>query len=152
MIKARIRWCSCRVENILTLGRLLRLWFCFLLHSILFFISQTSYRTYKIISSYELARPIMGTIFLVIIIVYLFTSSDKPIHRDLELLTSTSYTSGFDPQGVPAEKPRNLLTTHHHRSVGLLGLLLQCENIYLGPQMVHWTFAFTHTHHGKIIF
>ena len=66
MIKARIRWCSCRVENILTLGKLLRLWFCFLLHSILFLISQTSYRTYKIISSYELARPIMGTIFLVI--------------------------------------------------------------------------------------
>ena len=35
------------------------------LYSILFLISQTSYRTYKIISSYELARPIMGTIFLV---------------------------------------------------------------------------------------
>ena len=33
----------------------LSLWFCFLLHSILLFISQTSYRTYKIISSYELA-------------------------------------------------------------------------------------------------
>ena len=65
MIKARIRWCNCRVENILTLGKLLSLWFCFLLHSILFLISQTSYRTYKIISSYELARPIMGTIFLV---------------------------------------------------------------------------------------
>ena len=63
MIKARIRWCSCRVENILTLGKLLSLWFCFLLHSILFFISQTSYRTYKIISSYELARPVMGTTF-----------------------------------------------------------------------------------------
>ena len=46
-------------------GKLLSLWFCFLLHSILFWISQTSYRTYKIISSYELARPIMGTIFLV---------------------------------------------------------------------------------------
>ena len=44
---------------------------------------------------------------------YLFTSSDKTIHRDLELLTSTSYTAvgfGFGPQGVPAEKPRNLLT------------------------------------------
>ena len=54
-------------ENILTLGKLLSLWFCFLLHSILFLISQTSYRTYKIISSYELARPIMGTIFLVIV-------------------------------------------------------------------------------------
>ena len=53
------------MENILTLGKLLSLWFCFLLHSILFFISQTSYRTYTIISSYELARPIMGTIFLV---------------------------------------------------------------------------------------
>ena len=65
MIKARIRWCTCRVENILTLGNLLSLWFCFLLHSILFLISQTSYRTYKIISSYELARPVMGTIFLV---------------------------------------------------------------------------------------
>ena len=68
MIKARIRWCTCRVENILTLGKLLSLWFCFLLHSILFLISQTSYRTYKIISSYELARPVMGTIFLVIVI------------------------------------------------------------------------------------
>ena len=65
MIKARIRWCSCRVVNILTLVKLLRLWFCFLLHSI-FFKSQTSYRTYKIISSYELTRPIMGTIFVVI--------------------------------------------------------------------------------------
>ena len=66
MIKARIRWCTCRVENILTLGKLLSLWFCFLLHSILFLISQTSYRTYQIISRYELARPIMGTIFLVV--------------------------------------------------------------------------------------
>ena len=69
MIKARIRWCTCRVENILTLGKLLSLWFCFLLHSILFLISQTSYRIYKIISSYELARPIMGTIFLVYYVV-----------------------------------------------------------------------------------
>ena len=68
MIKARIRWCSCRVENILTLGKLL---LCgSFSSSILFFflISQTSYRTYKIISSYELTRPIMGTIFLVSII------------------------------------------------------------------------------------
>ena len=65
MIKARIRWYSCRVENILTLGKLLSLWFCFLLHSILFLISQTSYRTYKIILSYKLAHPVMGTIFLV---------------------------------------------------------------------------------------
>ena len=64
--KARIRWCTCRVENILTLGKLLCLWFCFLLHSILFLISQTSYCTYKIISSYELAHPVMGTIFLVL--------------------------------------------------------------------------------------
>ena len=66
MIKARIRWCTCRVENILTLGKLLSLWFCFLLLSILFLISQTSFHTYKIISSYELARPVMGTIFLVV--------------------------------------------------------------------------------------
>ena len=67
MIKARIRWCTCRVENILTLGKLLSLWFYFLLHSILFLISQTSYRTYK--NNFKLralARPIMGTIFLVV--------------------------------------------------------------------------------------
>ena len=31
------------MENILTLGKLLSLWFCFLLHSISFLISQTSY-------------------------------------------------------------------------------------------------------------
>ena len=72
---------------------------------------------------------------------HLFTSSDKTIHRDLELLTSTSYTavgSRFDPQDFPAEKPRNLLThPPSQSSVGLLGLLLQCENICLGPQMVH---------------
>ena len=79
------------------------------------------------------------------------------IYRDLELLTITSYTavgSGFDPQGISAEKPRNLLThPPSQSSVSLLGLLLQCENIvYLGRQMVHWNFAFTHTHHGKYIY
>ena len=42
------------VENVLTLGKLLSLWFCFLLHSILFFISQTSYRTYKIFQAMSL--------------------------------------------------------------------------------------------------
>ena len=77
---------------------------------------------------------------IIIIIVYFFTSRDETTHRDLELLTSTSYIavrSGFDPQGVAAEKPRNLLTHPPSQSVGLLGPLLQCENIYLGPQMVH---------------
>ena len=64
MIKARIRWCTCRVENILTLGKLLSLWFGFLLHSILFFYISTLI-VHTLISSYELARPIMGTIFLV---------------------------------------------------------------------------------------
>ena len=59
MIKARIRWCRQIVKSVVP----------FLLHSILY-ISQTSYRTFKIISSYELARPIMGTIFLVIIILF----------------------------------------------------------------------------------
>ena len=79
MIKARIRWCTCRVDNILTLGKLLSLWFYFLLHSILFLISQTSYRTYKIISSYELARPVMGTFFLVYIMYVCLSWSKK--HR-----------------------------------------------------------------------
>ena len=86
MIKARIRLCTCRVENILTLGKLLSLWFCFLLHSILFLISQTSYLTYKIISSYELARPVMGTIFLV----QLYSMITGPtINKKLELQSET---------------------------------------------------------------
>ena len=65
MIKARIRWCTCRVENILTLGKLLKSvvlfppLFCFV------FDISNLLCTYKIISSYELARPLMGTIFLV---------------------------------------------------------------------------------------
>ena len=75
MIKARVRWCTCRVENILTLGKLLSLWFCFLLHSIL--ISQTSYHTCKIISSYELARPLMGTIFLVF---YMYNTNESLVN------------------------------------------------------------------------
>ena len=58
-------WCSCRVENILTLGKLLLLWFCFLLHSILFFYISNLLSYIQNNFSYELARPIMGTIFLV---------------------------------------------------------------------------------------
>ena len=90
MIKARIRWCTCRVENILTLGKLLCLWFCFLLHSNLFLISQTSYRTYKIISSYELARPVMGTIFLVILLLLIIMniSQEKTFFSGCQKLTS----------------------------------------------------------------
>ena len=80
MIKARIRWFTCRVENILTLGKLLSLWLCFLLHSILFLISQTSYRTYKIISSYELSRPVMGTIFLVNLAIMWLDQSDHGVN------------------------------------------------------------------------
>ena len=63
MIKARIRWCTCRVEK--TLGKLLSLWFCFLLHFFCFWYLKPLIVHTKIISSYELARPIMGTIFLV---------------------------------------------------------------------------------------
>ena len=57
---------------------------------------------------------------------YLFTSSDKI--RDMELLIITSYIaveSGFDPEGVPVEKPKYLLTL----PPGLLGLLLQCRDL-----------------------
>ena len=95
MIKARIRWCTCRVENILTLGKLLSLWFCFLLHSILFLISQTSYRTYKIISSYELARPVMGNHFSSL--TRYFTSSDSIVtsRRRVEIQSTSEMTPYF---------------------------------------------------------
>ena len=66
MIKARIRWCTCRVENILTLGKLVSLWF--VSSSILFVFDISNLLSYIQISSYELARPIMGTIFLVILV------------------------------------------------------------------------------------
>ena len=65
MIKARIRWCTCRVENILTLGKLVSLWF--VSSSILFVFDISNLLSYIQISSYELARPIMGTIFLVLL-------------------------------------------------------------------------------------
>ena len=42
-------------KMVATMGKLLRLWFCFLLHSIL--ISQTFYRTYKIISAMSSLTP-----------------------------------------------------------------------------------------------
>ena len=68
MIKARIRWCTCRVENILTLGKLVSLWF--VSSSILFVFDISNLLSYIQISSYELARPIMGTIFLVYVCMY----------------------------------------------------------------------------------
>ena len=69
------------MENVITLGKLLSLWFCFLLHSILFFdISNL----FKIISSYELARPVMGTIFLVYIYRYV-CERKKYLNRTLEI-------------------------------------------------------------------
>ena len=34
---------------------------------------------------------------------------------------NTAVGSGFGPQGVPDEKPRNLLPTHHHRECGFAG-------------------------------
>ena len=71
MIKARIGWCTCRVESILTLGKLLSLWFCFLLHSVFDISNLLSY--IKKFSSYELARPVMGTIFLVVRGVYIMS-------------------------------------------------------------------------------
>ena len=61
------------MENVITLGKLLSLWFCFFLLSILFLKTQSSYLTYKIISSKELARPVMGTIFLVILTIIIIT-------------------------------------------------------------------------------
>ena len=67
--------CGCRVE--LTLGKLLRLWFCFLLYSILFFSNLLSYIQNNF--SYELARPIMGTIFLVIKTIHIIMVKHRQI-------------------------------------------------------------------------
>ena len=53
------------MENVLTLHKLLSLWFCFLLHSV----DISNLISYiQNFSSNELARPIMGTIFLVIVV------------------------------------------------------------------------------------
>ena len=51
------------MENVLTLLKFLSLWLCFLLHSV----DISNLLSYiQNISSNELARPVMGTIFLVI--------------------------------------------------------------------------------------
>ena len=58
---------------------------------------------------------------IIIIIVYFFTSRDETIHRDLELLTSTSYISvrsGFDPL---LKSLGICLPTHHHRECRFAG-------------------------------
>ena len=67
MIKARIRWCTCRVENILTLGKLLSLWFCFLLHSILFYWASEASPTLG--CSIEISRDIC--IYIIYMYVYM---------------------------------------------------------------------------------
>ena len=77
---------SCRVENILTLGKLLSLWFCFLLHSILFF--YISNLLSYIQNNFKLARPIMGTIFLVIIIISMNKSQELTVFHGRQKLTS----------------------------------------------------------------
>ena len=80
--------CSCRVENILTLSKLLRLWFGFLLHLFYFYISNLlSYIQNNF--SYELARPIMGTIFLVNICGSVCIPGAK--HGMLELIPQTLF-------------------------------------------------------------
>ena len=128
-IKARIRWCTCRVENILTLGKLLSLWFCFLLHSILFLISQTSYRTYKIISSNELARPVMGTIFLVTVD---YVHNRNPPPHSLHMLSQHSTPlpahaqSALDPTtctcsvSTPPPQPAHAQSALHPHSLHML--------------------------------
>ena len=61
---------------------------------------------------------------IIIIIVYLFTSSDKTIHRDLELLTSTSYTavgSGLIFKVFLLKSLGICLPTHHHKECGVAG-------------------------------
>ena len=51
------------MENVLTMRKFLSLWFCFLLHSV----DISNLLSYiQNISSNELARPVMGTIFLVL--------------------------------------------------------------------------------------
>ena len=72
MIKARIRWCSCRVENIITLGKLLRLWFCFLLHSILFFYISNLLSYIQNNFKLRARSPHNGNHFSSIYIIYIF--------------------------------------------------------------------------------
>ena len=64
------------MENVINMGKLLSLWVCFLFIFILFFKTPTSYRTDKIISKNELARPVMRNIFLVgVTIISVFVST-----------------------------------------------------------------------------
>ena len=55
MIKARVRWCT-SVENVITLGKLIGLLFC---PPSSLFCSENSKKTRN-----DIARPVMGTIFL----------------------------------------------------------------------------------------
>ena len=59
IIKIRVRWCTCSLENVITLGKLIGLLLLFCPPTSLFcFLKLKNTRN-------ELARPVMGTIFLV---------------------------------------------------------------------------------------
>ena len=59
-IKFRVRWCTC------SMWRMLLLYYLLFLISIILFL-KTDIRIYYILSRTELARLVMGTIFLVVI-------------------------------------------------------------------------------------
>ena len=63
MIAVRVWWCTCRLKNVITLGKLIR--------SVVVLSPPSSSFLLTCIQKYknELARPVMGTIFLVIFII-----------------------------------------------------------------------------------
>ena len=89
MIKARIRWCSCRVENILTLGKLHPTSVVLFPPPFYFVSIFVPYRIVpEIISSYELAR-LNGTIFLNNMKVV------EPKIKEMKIVTRDSYSYLF---------------------------------------------------------
>ena len=76
MIK-RVRWCTCSLWR--TLGKLIGLFFC-LPSSLFLFVENSKY------TRNELARPVMGAIFLVIIIMN--KSQELTVFHGRQKLTS----------------------------------------------------------------
>ena len=118
MIKARIRWCSCRVENILTLGKLLRLWFCFIL--CLLYLKPLIVHTNNF--SYELASPIMGTIFLLFIALWFTTLMNlRPWSLEARTNRSTVKYQTLSPRESGARETKAVARIHgyRHNAAGL---------------------------------
>ena len=93
---------------------------------------SNSYRTYKIISSYELARPVMGTIFLVLLVgVFSELCVIHPLVDAWVALGTGTDSAASIPFGIPSVQNQELLQCFMHLLAAILHLPLIPLNMWI---------------------